>query len=107
QDRDGAADHPSMSPSGAPTGPALEAAEPRVPPRRSALTRLGRRLRSAVPEGGMLPPHLLERRHRMIVAVLAAHIPGLLLFGLARGYGLGHVPFDIGPALTRRRIRVL
>ena len=48
----------------------------------------------------MLPAHLLERRHRMIVGVLAAHIPGLLLFGLARGYGLGHVLFDIGPVIA-------
>jgi diguanylate cyclase (GGDEF)-like protein len=55
----------------------------------------------------MLPAHLLERRHRMIVAVLAAHIPGLLLFGLARGYGLGHVLFDIGPVIALTVIAVL
>ena len=95
-----------MSPSGAPTGPAPEAAGPRVA-RRPALTRLGRRLRAAVPEGRMLPAHLLERRHRMIVAVLAAHIPGLLLFGLARGYGLGHVLFDIGPVISLTVIAML
>ena len=55
----------------------------------------------------MLPAHLLERRHRMIVAVLAAHIPGLLLFGLARGYGLGHVLFDIGPVISLTVIAML
>jgi len=55
----------------------------------------------------MLPAHLLERRHRMIVAVLAAHIPGLLLFGLARGYGLGHVLFDIGPVIALTVIAML
>jgi diguanylate cyclase (GGDEF)-like protein len=47
----------------------------------------------------MLPPHLLERRHRTIVTVLAAHVPALLAFGLARGYALGHVMIDIGPVV--------
>ena len=45
----------------------------------------------------MLPAHLVERRHRAIVAVLLCHIPGLFLFGLARGYPVGHMLFDIGP----------
>jgi diguanylate cyclase len=45
----------------------------------------------------MLPAHLLERRHRAIVAVLVAHIPGLFLFGLARGYAPEHVLIDVGP----------
>jgi diguanylate cyclase (GGDEF)-like protein len=47
----------------------------------------------------MLPAHLLERRHRTIVAVLVAHIPGLMAFGLLRGYDLGHMLFDVGPLL--------
>ena len=47
----------------------------------------------------MLPPHLLERRHRTIVTVLAAHVPALLLFGLARGYALRHVTIDVGPVV--------
>jgi diguanylate cyclase (GGDEF)-like protein len=47
----------------------------------------------------MLPPHLLERRHRTIVTVLAAHVPALLLFGLARGYALRHVAIDVGPVV--------
>jgi diguanylate cyclase len=48
----------------------------------------------------MLPVHLLERRHRAIVAVLAVHVPALLAFGLARGYALGHTLFDIGPVVA-------
>jgi len=58
--------------------------------------RLGR-LRALLPQGRMLPAHLLERRHRAIVAVLVAHIPGLIAFGLLRGYALGHMLFDVGP----------
>src|SRR4051794_1273166 len=52
-----------------------------------------------MPHGRMLPAHLLERRHRTIVTVLAAHVPALLAFGLARGYAIGHMLFDIGPLL--------
>jgi diguanylate cyclase (GGDEF)-like protein len=89
-----------VSPSGAPKVPAPDAADLRVSARRSAQSRIGTKLRAALPEGRMLPAHLLERRHRMIVAVLAAHIPGLLLFGLARGYSLGHLLVDIGPVVA-------
>jgi diguanylate cyclase (GGDEF)-like protein len=71
----------------------------RAPGARSSLSRRLARLRAIMPQGRMLPPHLLERRHRTIVAVLAAHIPALLLFGLARGYALGHVLIDIGPVV--------
>jgi diguanylate cyclase len=52
-----------------------------------------------MPHGRMLPAHLLERRHRTIVTVLAAHVPALLAFGLLRGYALGHMMFDIGPVI--------
>src|SRR4051812_35866528 len=52
-----------------------------------------------MPHGRMLPAHLLERRHRTIVTVLAAHVPALLAFGLARGYAPGHMLFDIGPVI--------
>ena len=60
-------------------------------PRRPLLARLKSRVRSALPEGRMLPAHLLERRHRTIVLVLAAHVPALFLFGLSRGYAVGHI----------------
>jgi diguanylate cyclase (GGDEF)-like protein len=52
-----------------------------------------------MPRGRMLPAHLLERRHRSIVTVLAAHVPALLAFGVARGYALGHVMIDVGPVV--------
>jgi diguanylate cyclase (GGDEF)-like protein len=68
-----------------------------VPEARSALARRLGHLRAVLPQGRMLPAHLLERRHRAIVAVLVAHIPGLMAFGLLRGYGFGHMLFDVGP----------
>src|SRR3954463_12604072 len=56
-------------------------------------------VRALMPHGRMLPAHLLERRHRTIVTVLAAHVPALFAFGVARGYALGHVSIDIGPVV--------
>ena len=41
-----------------------------------------------------------ERRHLRIRLVLAAHVPGLLVFGLARGFGLVHVIVDIVPVVV-------
>src|SRR5258708_38455620 len=31
-----------------------------------------------------------QRRHRVVVGILAAHVPGLMLFGILRGYGVAH-----------------
>ena len=47
----------------------------------------------------MLPAHIARRRHRAIAAVLWAHVPGLLLFGLLRGYPPGHTLVDVAPVL--------
>ena len=47
----------------------------------------------------MLPAHIARRRHRAIAAVLWAHVPGLLLFGLLRGYPPGHTLLDVAPVL--------
>src|SRR3954471_21329446 len=81
-----------------PLGPGNPTAiDDRAPKARSAVARRVGRLRATLPQGRMLPAHLLERRHRTIVAVLVAHIPGLMAFGLLRGYDLGHMLFDVGP----------
>src|SRR4051794_16078299 len=84
----------AANPATAPAVPAgrLEAARP-------GLSRTLHALRAAMPRGRMLPAHLLERRHRTIVTVLVAHVPALLAFGLARGYAVGHMLFDIGPVV--------
>src|SRR3954470_2844480 len=77
------------------TASAVPAAREQAVP--SGDSRMLHALRAAMPRGRMLPAHLLERRPRTIVAVLAAHVPGLLAFGLLRGYAIGHMLFDIGP----------
>jgi diguanylate cyclase (GGDEF)-like protein len=81
--------------------PATAAAVPAGRPRavRTGASRWSAALRAAMPRGRMLPAHLLERRHKTIVTVLAAHVPALLAFGLLRGYALGHMLFDIGPVV--------
>ena len=40
---------------------------------------------SRLPEGGTLSPEVFEHRHRLLQVVLALHVPGLLVFALARG----------------------
>jgi diguanylate cyclase (GGDEF)-like protein len=60
-----------------------------------------------MPQGHMLPAHLVERRHRGIVTVLAAHVPALLAFGLARGYTLGHLLFDLGPIIALAGLAII
>ncbi len=56
------------------------------------------RVKSAVvrflPRGGSLPYEEWRRRHRVIVALLWVHAVGLTVFGLARGYTLGHTMTD-------------
>jgi diguanylate cyclase (GGDEF)-like protein len=54
---------------------------------------------ASLPRGRMLPAHLARRRHRAIAGVLWAHVPGLLLFGLLRGYAPEHVLLDVAPVL--------
>jgi diguanylate cyclase (GGDEF)-like protein len=98
-----AADHGGVSP----FGPASAASETRLPARRTTLARRVSLLRASLPQGRMLPTHLLERRHRTIVAVLLAHVPGLLAFGLARGYPLWHVMVDIAPVVMLSGLAML
>ena len=45
---------------------------------------------SRLPEGGTLSPEVFEHRHRLLQVVLALHVPGLLVFALARGVGPLH-----------------
>jgi len=44
------------------------------------------RLRAVVPRGGSLPDGILWRRHRTLLTVLWAHVPGLVVFGLLHGH---------------------
>jgi diguanylate cyclase len=45
------------------------------------------RVRAVLPRGGGLYDEVFERRHAGLLAVLAAHVPGIVLFGLIRHVG--------------------
>jgi len=47
-----------------------------------------------LPRGGSLPYEEWRQRHRVIVVLLWAHAVGLTIFGLLRGYTLGHTMTD-------------
>jgi diguanylate cyclase (GGDEF)-like protein/PAS domain S-box-containing protein len=47
-----------------------------------------------LPRGGSLPYEEWRQRHRVIVALLWIHAVGLTVFGLVRGYTLGHTMTD-------------
>jgi diguanylate cyclase (GGDEF)-like protein len=62
-----------------------------VPPaRRFSLKAALLRLLHALPEGRGLDQEMWQRRHRVVVGILIAHVPALALFGILRGYGVGH-----------------
>jgi diguanylate cyclase (GGDEF)-like protein/PAS domain S-box-containing protein len=48
------------------------------------------RIRDALPQGRTLPEETWRRRHHVLLALLWAHVVVLPLFGIARGYGVGH-----------------
>jgi diguanylate cyclase (GGDEF)-like protein/PAS domain S-box-containing protein len=52
------------------------------------------RIRDALPQGRTLPEDIWRRRHRALTLLLWAHVIGLTLFGVARGYPLLHSMFD-------------
>src|SRR5256714_7340142 len=52
------------------------------------------RIRLWLPEGNTLPDEVWAPRHRMILTMLWLHVPAIVVFGLARGFGLGHVLVD-------------
>ncbi|HVV37124.1 MAG TPA: hypothetical protein VHC63_11020 [Acidimicrobiales bacterium] len=51
-------------------------------------------LRAWLPEGRGLPYETWQLRHRAITNILWLHVPGVMLFGLARGYSVQHVALD-------------
>src|SRR3954470_1300437 len=69
---------------------------PGVRPILSALARV----RDGLPRGKTLPPDVWHRRHNAMVVVVWAHVVGLAIFGLARGYPLWHVAIDVFPIAT-------
>ena len=43
-----------------------------------------------LPKGRLLPEEAWNRRHRMLMALLFAHVPVLAFYGLIHGFGVGH-----------------
>ncbi len=50
-----------------------------------------------LPRGGALPEDAWRPRHRVIVRLLALHVPGIFLFALYQGYGSVHALLEIVP----------
>jgi len=48
------------------------------------------RLLAALPQGKTLPPSIWRRRHRTMLILVFAHAVALPVFGITRGFGVGH-----------------
>jgi diguanylate cyclase (GGDEF)-like protein len=59
--------------------------------------------RAWLPQGQMLPEHIVRRRHHTIVWLLWMHVVGLTIFGLVMGQTVQHMAFEgtlmAGPAV--------
>lgn len=58
------------------------------------------RILDALPQGAAHPEEVWRRRHRGILVVLAAHAVGLFVFGVARGFAVGHVALEAAVPLV-------
>ena len=64
---------------------------------RTSARDLRRLLRAALPSGGHLPPDVWRQRHRWILGLLWAHVPAILLFGLAMDAPPKHLVLEVLP----------
>ena len=55
------------------------------------------KLLAVLPHGGSLPDGAWERRHRAIQLLIWAHVVGIPIFAMARGYGLLHGLIEVIP----------
>jgi signal transduction histidine kinase len=58
------------------------------------------RLRTALPQGRLLPEQAWNARHRGIVALLWTLVPALALFGILRGKGVTHSALETLPLVS-------
>jgi signal transduction histidine kinase len=58
------------------------------------------RLRTLLPQGGLLDERTWRLRHRLLLSVLAAHVPILAFIGLMRGRRPLHVALELIPVIT-------
>jgi PAS domain S-box-containing protein len=59
--------------------------------------RMPRFFKYVLPQGRALPQGAWNRRHRVMLGLLWAHAAGIPVFGLARGYSLGHSLLEASP----------
>jgi signal transduction histidine kinase len=52
-------------------------------------------LRDYLPRGNSLDDETFRQRHRLLSWILAMHVPALVVFGVWRGYGVGHSVFEV------------
>jgi diguanylate cyclase (GGDEF)-like protein/PAS domain S-box-containing protein len=52
------------------------------------------RVLASLPQGKTLPCEIWRRRHRTMLILVFAHAIGLVVFGLTRGFGVGHSLFE-------------
>ncbi|HWD71955.1 MAG TPA: ATP-binding protein [Actinomycetota bacterium] len=53
-------------------------------------TSLVGRIRAWLPEGGSLPEEAWWQRHRVLLVIIALHVPAIVIFAVVRGYGFRH-----------------
>jgi len=53
-------------------------------------TSLVGRIRAWLPEGGSLPEEAWWQRHRVLLVIIALHVPAIVIFAMVRGYGFRH-----------------
>jgi signal transduction histidine kinase len=56
-----------------------------------------RRLLAWLPRGDSLPESTWRTRHRVILAIVAAHVPVIFVFGVVRGFGVPHSLVEVLP----------
>ncbi|HEX9313888.1 MAG TPA: ATP-binding protein [Actinomycetota bacterium] len=53
-------------------------------------TSLVGRVRAWLPEGGSLPEEVWWQRHRVLLVIIALHVPAIVIYAMVRGYGFRH-----------------
>jgi PAS domain S-box-containing protein len=80
---------PPAPPGGAGAAPALADDPPQREAGRSATGLVGR-IRAWLPEGGSLPEEAWWQRHRVLLVIVALHVPAIVIYAMVRGYGVWH-----------------